>query len=141
ILEEKVRLKFFSSRKVQLRIMDIGSGQQVFDAGNILENQFNFSSDMKKFAYMPKGQSLWDTFRNKTEIDVYEIGQPAAWREIYEKDVEKEFDSNFVSKVVFSSDSRMLASEDKDTIKVWDAANGKLLYEHKLDLGTYVSSF
>jgi hypothetical protein len=35
----------------------------------------------------------------------------------------------------------MLASEDKDTIKVWDADNGKQLYEHKLDLGTSISSF
>lgn len=141
ILEEKVRLKFFASRKVQLRIMDISTGQRVFDASNILENQFGFSPDTKKFAYMPKGQSIWDSFRNKTEIDVYEVGQPLAWRELYEKDVEKEFDSNFVSKVVFSSDNKMLASEDKDTIKVWDADNGKQLNEHKLDLGTYVSSF
>jgi WD40 repeat protein len=141
ILEEKVRLKFFASRKVQLRIMDISSGQRVFDAGNILENQFSFSPDTKKFAYMPKGQSIWDSFRNKTEIDVYEVGQPAAWRELYEKDVEREFQSNFVSKVVFSSDSKLMASEDKDKIKVWEADNGKELYDHKLDLGTDVSSF
>ncbi len=140
ILEEKVRLKFFASRKVRLRVMDIGSGQQVFDASNILENQFAFSPDSKKFAYMPKGQSLWDSFRNKTEIDVYEVG-PSPWREIYEKDVEREFESNYVSKVVFSSDSKLLASEDRDTIKVWDASNGKQLYEHKLDLGTNISSF
>jgi WD40 repeat protein len=140
ILEEKVRLKFFASRKVQLRVMDISSGQKVFDASNILENQFAFSPDSKKFAYMPKGQSLWDSFRNKTEIDVYEVGQ-SPWREIYEKDVEKEFESNYVSKVVFSSDNKLLASEDKDTIKVWDASNGKQVYEHKLDLGTNVSSF
>lgn len=140
ILEEKVRLKFFASRKVRLRVMDISSGQQVFDASNILENQFAFSPDSKKFAYMPKGQSLWDSFRNKTEIDVYEVG-PSPWREIYEKDVEREFESNYVSKVVFSSDSKLLASEDRDTIKVWDASNGKQLYEHKLDLGTNISSF
>jgi WD40 repeat protein len=141
ILEEKVRLKFFASRKVQIRIMDISSGQRVFDAGNILENQFSFSPDTTKFAYMPKGQSIWDSFRNKTEIDVYEVGQPSAWRELYEKDVEREFQSNFVSKVVFSSDSKLMASEDKDTIKVWDADTGKQLYDHKLDLGTDVSSF
>lgn len=139
ILEEKVRLKFFASRKVQLRVMDISTGQQVFEAGNILENQFAFSPDMKKFAYMPKGQSIWDSFRNKTEIDVYEIGTP--WRPMYEKDVEREFQSNYVSKVVFSSDSKLMASEDKDQIKVWDATTGKQLYEHKLDLGTNVSSF
>ena len=141
ILEEKVRFKLFASRKVQLRIMDINSGQQVFDASNILENQFNFSPDAKKFAYMPKGQSIWDAFRNKTEIQVFEVGPPSAWRKLFDKDVEKEFDSNFVSKVVFSSDNKMLASEDKNTIKVWDADNGKQLYEHKLDLGTNVSSF
>lgn len=140
ILEEKVRLKFFASRKVQLRVMDISSGQQVFDASDVLENQFVFSPDSKKFAYMPKGQSLWDSFRNKTEIDVYEVGQ-TPWREIYEKDVEREFQSNYVSKVVFSSDSKLLASEDRDTIKVWDASNGKQLYEQKLDLATNVSSF
>ncbi len=139
ILEEKVRLKFFASRKVQLRVMDIKTGQQVFEAGNILENQFAFSPDSKKFAYMPKGQSIWDSFRNKTEIDVYEIGTP--WRPIFEKDVEREFQSNYVSKVVFSSDSKLMASEDKDMIKVWDATTGKQLYEHKLDLGTNVSSF
>lgn len=141
ILEEKVRLKFFASRKVQLRVMEISSGQQVFEAGNILENQFSFSPDTKKFAYMPKGQSIWDSFRNKTEIDVYEVGQPSAWRALYEKDVEREFQSNFVSKIVFSSDSKLMASEDKDKIKVWNADNGKELYEHKLDLGTDVSSF
>ena len=140
VLEEKVRLKLFASRKVQLRIMDISSGQKVFDASNILENQFAFSPDTKKFAYMPKGQSIWDSFRNKTEIDVYEVGQ-SPWREIYEKDVEREFESNYASKVVFSSDSKLLASEDKDTIKVWDASSGKQLYDHKLDLGTNVSSF
>jgi WD40 repeat protein len=140
ILEEKVRLKFFASRKVQLRVMDITSGQKLFEAGNILENQFAFSPDTTKFAYMPKGQSLWDSFRNKTEIDVYEVGT-APWRELYEKDVEREFDSNYVSKVVFSSDSKLLASEDKDMIKVWDASNGKQMYEHKLDLGTNISSF
>jgi len=140
ILEEKVRLKFFASRKVRLRVMDISSGQQVFDASDVLENQFVFSPDAKKFAYMPKGQSLWDSFRNKTEIDVYEVG-PSPWRELYEKDVEREFESNYVSKVVFSSDSKLLASEDKDTIKVWDASSGKQLNEHKLDLGTNVSSF
>jgi len=140
ILEEKVRLKFFASRKVRLRVMDISSGQQVFDASDVLENQFVFSPDSKKFAYMPKGQSLWDSFRNKTEIDVYEVGQ-SPWRELYEKDVEREFQSNYVSKVVFSSDGKLLASEDRDTIKVWDASNGKQLYEHKLDLATNVSSF
>jgi WD40 repeat protein len=140
ILEEKVRLKLFASRKVHLRIMDISSGQKVFEASNILENQFAFSPDTKKFAYMPHGQSIWDSFRNKTEIDVYEVGQ-SPWHEIYEKDVEREFESNYVSKVVFSSDSKLLASEDKDTIKVWDASNGKQLYEHKLDLGTNISSF
>jgi len=141
ILEEKVVLKFFKSRKVQIRVMDIATGQRVFDAGNILENQFSFSADGRRFAYMPKGQSIWDSFRNKTEIQVYEIGPAGAWRKLFEKDVEKEFDSNFVSKVVFSSDGKMLASEDKDTIKVWDADNGKQLYEHKLDLGTSISSF
>jgi WD40 repeat protein len=140
ILEEKVRLKFFASRKVHLRIMDISTGQKVFEASNILENQFAFSPDTKKFAYMPHGQSIWDSFRNKTEIDVYEVGQ-SPWHEIYEKDVEREFESNYVSKVVFSSDSKLLASEDKDTIKVWDASNGKQLYEHRLDLGTNISSF
>jgi WD40 repeat protein len=140
ILEEKVRLKFFASRKVHLWVMDINNGQKLFSASDVLENQFSFSPDSKKFAYMPKGQSLWDAFRNKTEIDVYEVGA-SPWREIYEKDVEKEFDSNYVSKVVFSSDSSLLASEDRDTIKVWDAANGKQLYDHKLDLGTNVSSF
>ena len=123
VLEEKVRFKLFASRKVQLRIMEISSGQQVFDASNILENQFSFSSDSRKFAFMPKGQSIWDAFRNKTEIQVFEVGAPAAWRKIFAKDVEKEFDSNFVSKVVFSSDNKLLASEDKDTIKVWDADN------------------
>lgn len=141
ILEEKVRFKLFASRKVQLRVMDISSGQQVFDASNILENQFSFSPDTRKFAFMPKGQSIWDAFRNKTEIQVFEVGAPAAWRKLFDKAVEKEFDSNFVSKVVFSSDNKMLASEDKDTIKVWDADNGKQLYDHKLDLGTNVSSF
>jgi WD40 repeat protein len=140
ILEEKVRLKFFASRKVRLRVMDVSSGQQVFDASDVLENQFVFSPDAKKFAYMPKGQSIWDSFRHKTEIDVYEVG-PSPWREIYEKDVEREFESNYVSKVVFSSDSKLLASEDKDTIKIWDAGTGKQLNEHKLDLGTNISSF
>src|SRR5437763_2734182 len=117
--------------------MDTSSDHRVFQASNILENQFAFSPDTKMFAYMPRGQSLWDSFRNKTEIDVYAIGQ-GPWREMYEKDVEREFESNYVSKVVFSSDSRLLASEDKDTIKVWDASNGKQLYDHKLDLGTNV---
>jgi WD40 repeat protein len=140
ILEEKVRLKVFASRKVHLRVMDIISGQKVFDASDVLENQFVFSPDAKKFAYMPKGQSLWDSFRNKTEIDVYEVGQ-APWHELYEKDVEREFESNYVSKVVFSSDCKLLASEDKDTIKVWDAGTGKQVNEHKLDLGTNISSF
>ena len=140
ILEEKVRLKLFASRKVHLRVMDISTGQKVFEASNILENQFAFSPDTKKFVYMPKGQSIWDSFRNKTEIDVYEVGQ-SPWHEIYEKDVEREFESNYVSKVVFSSDSKLLASEDKDTIKVWDASNGKQLYDHKMDLGTNISSF
>lgn len=141
ILEEKVRFKFFASRNVLLRIMDISTGVRVFGAGDVLENQFSFSPDTGKFAYMPKGQSIWDVYRNKTEIQVYEIGAPGAWRKLYEKDVEKEFDSNFVSKVVFSSDGKLLASEDRDTIKVWDANNGKQLNEHKLDLGTNVSSF
>jgi WD40 repeat protein len=140
ILEEKVWLKLFASRKVQIRIIDIATGQQVFDASNILENQFSFSPDSKKFAYMPKGQSIWDNFRNKTEIQVYELSSSGPWRKLFEKDVEKEFDSNFVSKLSFNSNGAMLASEDKDTIKVWDATNGKQLYEHKLDLGTSVSS-
>lgn len=140
ILEEKVRLKLFASRKVHLRVMDISTGQKLFEASNILENQFAFSPDTKKFAYMPKGQSIWDSFRNKTEIDVYEVGQ-TQWPELYEKDVEREFESNYASKVVFSSDSKLLASEDKDTIKVWDASNGKQLYDHKMDLGTNISSF
>ncbi len=141
VLEEKVRWKFFASRKVQIRVMDINSGQRVFDASDILENQFSFSPDGKKFAYMPKGQSIWDSYRNKTEIQVYEIAQGGAWRKLYEKDVEKEFGSNFVSKVVFSTNGDLLASEDRDTIKIWDANTGKQLHEHKLDLGTNVSSF
>lgn len=141
ILEEKVWLKLFASRKVQIRVLDIATGQRVFEAGNILENQFSFSPEGRRFAYMPKGQSIWDAFRNKTEIQVYEVGPPGAWRKLFEKDVEREFQSNFVSKVVFNSDGRMFASEDKDTIKVWDANTGKQLYEHRLDLGTSVSSF
>ena len=140
-LEEKVRFKIFASRKVQLRVMEISSGQQVFEVGNILENQFSFSPDTKKFAYMPKGQSIWDSFRNKTEINVYEVGPASAWQKLYEKDVEREFQSNFVSKIAFSSDARLIASEDKDKIKVWNADDGKEVYEHKLDLGTDVSSF
>jgi WD40 repeat protein len=141
ILEEKEWLKIFKSRKVRIRVMEIATGQSVFDAGDILVNQFSFSPDGKKFAYMPKGQSIWDSFRNKTEIQVYEVGPPGAWRKLFEKDVEREFGSHFVSKVAFNSDGKMVASEDKDTIKVWDAETGKLLYEHKLDLGTSVSNF
>lgn len=139
--EEKVRLKFFLSRKVQLRVMDITSGQKLFDASDILENQFAFSPDAKRFAYMPKGQSIWDAFRNKTELRVYQVGAAGAWSQMFEKDVEKEFDSNYISKIVFSSDSKLMASEDKDSIKVWDADTGKLLHEHKMDLGTDISSF
>lgn len=141
ILEEKEWLKVFKSRKVQIRVMDIATGQRVFDAGDILVNQFSFSPDGRRFAYMPKGQSIWDSFRNKTEIQVYEVGPPGAWRKLFEKDVEREFGSHFVSKIAFNTNGKMLASEDKDTIKVWDADNGKQLYEHKLDLGTSVSNF
>ncbi|HEX5885008.1 MAG TPA: hypothetical protein VFY67_10765, partial [Pyrinomonadaceae bacterium] len=141
ILEEKEWLKVFKSRKVRIRVMDIATGQRVFDAGDILVNQFSFSPDGRRFAYMPKGQSIWDSFRNKTEIQVYEVGPPGAWRKLFEKDVEREFGSHFVSKIAFNSNGKMLASEDKDTIKVWDADNGKQLYEHKLDLGTAVSNF
>lgn len=141
ILEEKEWLKVFKSRKVQIRVMDIATGQRVFDAGDILVNQFSFSPDGRRFAYMPRGQSIWDSFRNKTEIQVYEVGPPGAWRKLFEKDVEREFGSHFVSKLAFNSSGKMLASEDKDTIKVWDADTGKQLYEHKLDLGTSVSNF
>ena len=141
ILEEKEWLKIFKSRKVQIRVFDIATGQRVFDAGDILVNQFSFSPDGRRFAYMPKGQSVWDAFRNKTEIQVYEVGPPGAWRKLFEKDVEREFGSHFVSKIAFNTNGKMVASEDKDTIKVWDADNGKQLYEHKLDLGTSVSNF
>ena len=141
ILEEKEWLKIFKSRKVQIRVLDIATGQRVFDASDILVNQFSFSPDGTRFAYMPKGQSIWDSFRNKTEIQVYEVGPPGAWRKLFEKDVEREFGSHFVSKLAFNSTGKMLASEDKDTIKVWDADNGRQLYEHKLDLGTAVSNF
>lgn len=141
ILEEKEWLKIFKSRKVQIRVMDIATGQRVFDAGDILVNQFSFSPDGRRFAYMPKGQSIWDSFRNKTEIQVYEVGPAGAWPKLFEKDVEREFGSHFVSKIAFNSNGKMIASEDKDTIKVWDADNGKQLYEHKLDLGTSVSNF
>jgi WD40 repeat protein len=141
ILEEKEWVKVFKSRKVQIRVMDVATGQRVFEAGDILVNQFSFSPDGRRFAYMPKGQSIWDSFRNKTEIQVYEVGPPGAWRKLFEKDVEREFGSHFVSKIAFNSNGKMVASEDKDTIKVWDADNGKQLYEHKLDLGTSVSNF
>ena len=141
ILEEKEWLKIFKSRKVQIRVMDIATGQRVFDAGDILVNQFSFSPDGKRFAYMPKGQSIWDSFRNKTEIQVYRVGAPGAWPKLFEKDVEREFGSHFVSKIAFNSNGKLIASEDKDTIKVWDAEDGKQLYEQKLDLGTSVSNF
>jgi len=141
ILEEKEWLKIFKSRKVQIRVLNIATGQLVFEAGDVLVNQFSFSPDGRRFAYMPKGQSIWDSFRNKTEIQVYEVGSPGAWPKLFEKDVEREFGSHFVSKIAFNSSGKLMASEDKDTIKVWDADNGKQLYEHKLDLGTSVSNF
>lgn len=125
LLEEKEEKKN-RKQKIILSIRDISTGNELSRIENISPNQFTFSPDSKKVAYIPNGKSPLDFFVNKTVIKMWDI---AAGQEIYKIKVVMETGNEFISKIAFSTDGKTFAAEDKNTIKLWETETGKQIQE------------
>lgn len=125
LLEEKDEKKS-RKRKVILSIRDVSNGNELSRIENITPNQYVFSPDSKKIAFIPNGKSPLDFFSNKTTIKMLDI---AAAKELYKINAVMETGNEFVSKIAFSSDGKTFAAEDKNTIKLWETETGKKIQE------------
>ncbi len=119
----------YRSQKVNLSIREIATGNELRRIENITPNQYSFTPDAKKIAFIPNGKSVVDAYFNKTKIKMMDI---ATGTEIYKINVRMESANEFTSKIAFSSDGKKFAAEDGDSLKIWDAETGNKIQEVKL---------
>lgn len=119
----------YRNQKINLSIREIATGNEIRRIENIAPNQYSFTPDSRKIAFIPNGKSLVDLYLNKSKIRMMDI---AAGTDLYKIDVRMESVNEFTSKIAFSSDGKKFAAEDRDTLKIWNTETGSKLQEIKL---------
>lgn len=145
IAEEKKKWKFIPIFYINLKVVEITTGKEVYKSDKIWINQFDFSPDGKKFLVLPQEKTSFleqyflssSILRANTNARILNTD---TWTEITKIKVEQSLSTGFASKLVFSPDNKMVGGEDKDAMKIWDSTTGKKLFEKKLERNTEVSN-
>ncbi|MBK7704585.1 MAG: hypothetical protein IPJ30_02115 [Acidobacteria bacterium] len=127
---EKKNTVKYRTQRVIVSVFDIAAGSEIRRFENVSPNQFAFSPDGKNIAVMPNGQSLFDSFSNKSAIKMFDI---VSGDLVHKTNIRTTSLGEFGSKIVFSSDGKVFVAEDSGMLKVWETATGKKLQEKRLD--------
>jgi len=128
----------FLADSAWLRIYEISTGQLIYSRKHV--SHFEFSGNGKLLAMrLDKDESYRLPFTSrKDDIKIVNVG--GAWDEVFKEKAEDSESGSFSSRVIFNTDSTLIASLDNTTIKVWEVATGKVIAHRDLEANLDLSN-